>query len=175
MKIFRPVLQIYKKILMAFSRKQRNANPVIVKQKAAINRRKPGYNGFFGTPEGIRTPDTRLRRAVLCPAELLARVQFLFVSVTPVVENPPNVRRRTLYPGEVRGHIQKIFNYEGLWGSNGSIVRRRSLYTAELRGHRKMRTVDSPAYGAQGTGSYYHSVFGGKSQLACKKLQRSSQ
>ena len=85
------------------------------------------------------------------------------------------LRRRTLYPGEVRGHIQKIFNYEGLWGSNGSIVRRRSLYTAELRGHRKMRTVDSPAYGAQGTGSYYHSVFGGKSQLACKKLQRSSQ
>ena len=123
MKIFRPVLQIYKKILMAFSRKQRNANPVIVKQKAAINRRKPGYNGFFGTPEGIRTPDTRLRRAVLCPAELLARVQFLFVSVTPVVENPPNVRRRTLYPGEVRGHIQKIFHYEGLQGSNGSIVR----------------------------------------------------
>ena len=135
MKIFRPVLQIYKKILMAFSRKQRNANPVIVKQKAVINRRKPGYNGFFGTPEGIRTPDTRLRRAVLCPAELLARVQFLFVSVTPVVENPPNVRRRTLYPGEVRGHIQKIFHYEGLQGSNGSIVRRRTLYPGEVRGH----------------------------------------
>ena len=66
MKIFRPVLQIYKKILMAFSRKQRNANPVIVKQKAVINRRKPGYNGFFGTPEGIRTPDTRLR-SMVCP------------------------------------------------------------------------------------------------------------
>jgi len=66
MKIFRPVLQIYKKILMAFSRKQRNANPVIVKQKAVINRRKPGYNGFFGTPEGIRTPDTRLRRWTQC-------------------------------------------------------------------------------------------------------------
>ena len=85
------------------------------------------------------------------------------------------LRRRTLYPGEVRGHIQKIFNYEGLQDSNGSIVRRRSLYTAELRGHRKIRTADSPAYRAQGTGSYYHSVFGGKSQLACKKLQRSSQ
>jgi len=50
-------------------------------------------------------------------------VQFLFVSVTPAVENPPNVRRRTLYPGEVWGHIQKIFHYEGLQGSNGSIVR----------------------------------------------------
>ena len=206
MKIFRPVLQIYKKIVTAFPREQGNAALVKLKQKAAINREKPGYNGNFGTPEGIRTPDTRLRRAVLCPAELLAHMQFLFVSVTPAVENPPNVRRRTLYPGEVRGHIQKIFNfaglqdsndsifrrrtlypgevrghiqkifnYEGLWGSNGSIVRRRPLYTAELRGHRKMRTVDSPAYGAQGTGSYYHSVFGGKSQLACKKLQRSSQ
>ena len=107
MKIFRPVLQIYKKILMAFSRKQRNANPVIVKQKAAINRRKPGYNGFFGTPEGIRTPDTRLRRAVLCPAELLARMQFLFVSVTPAVENPPDVRRRPLYTTELRGRMEK--------------------------------------------------------------------
>ena len=63
-----------------------------MKQKAAINRRKPGYNGFFGTPEGIRTPDTRLRRAVLCPAELLAHMQFLFISVTPAVENPPDVR-----------------------------------------------------------------------------------
>ena len=94
---------------MAFSRKQRNAIPVIAKQIAAINRRKPDYSGYFGTPEGIRTPDTRLRRAVLCPAELLARIQFLFVSVTPAVENPPNVRRRTLYPGEVRGHEPKYF------------------------------------------------------------------
>lgn len=107
---------------MAFSRIQRNVIPVIVKQIAAINRRKPDYSGYFGTPEGIRTPDTRLRRAVLCPAELLAHMQFLFISVTPAVENPPDVRRRTLYPGEVRGHIQKIFNYEGLRGSNGSIV-----------------------------------------------------
>lgn len=102
MKIFRPILQICKKKLMAFSRKQRNAIPVIVKQIAAINRRKADYSGYFGTPEGIRTPDTRLRRAVLCPAELLARIQFLFVSVTPVVENPPNVRRRMLYPAELR-------------------------------------------------------------------------
>lgn len=39
---------------------------------------------------------------MLCPAELLARIQFLFVSVTPVVENPPNVRRRMLYPAELR-------------------------------------------------------------------------
>lgn len=87
---------------MAFSRKQRNAIPVIAKQIAAINRIKPEYSGYFGTPEGIRTPDTRLRRAVLCPAELLARMQFLFVSVTPAVENPPNVRRRPLYPKQQR-------------------------------------------------------------------------
>ena len=73
-----------------------------------------------------------LRRAVLCPAELLARVQFLFVSVTPVVENPPNVRRRTLYPGEVRGHIHKLFSYTRLRDSNGSIVRRAVLCPAEL-------------------------------------------
>lgn len=46
---------------MAFSRKQRNAIPVIAKQIAAINRRKPDYSGYFGTPEGIRTPDARLR------------------------------------------------------------------------------------------------------------------
>ena len=78
---------------------------------------------------------------MLCPAELLARMQFLFVSVTPAVENPPNVRRRTLYPGEVRGHIQKIFNFAGLWGSNGSIVRRRSLYTTELRGYMGIRPM----------------------------------
>ena len=109
MKIFRPILQIYKKILMAFLREQRNAVPVIAKQIAAINRRKPDYSGYFGTPEGIRTPDTRLRRAVLCPAELLAHMQFLFVSVTPAVENPPNVRRRTLYPAELQAHMK-------LWG-----------------------------------------------------------
>ena len=30
------------------------------------------YSRHIGTPEGIRTPDTRLRRAVLYPAELLA-------------------------------------------------------------------------------------------------------
>ena len=106
MKIFRPILQIYKKILMAFLREQRNAVPVIAKQIAAINRRKPDYSGYFGTPEGIRTPDTRLRRAVLCPAELLAHMQFLFVSVTPAVENPPNVRRRTLYPAELRTRME---------------------------------------------------------------------
>ena len=141
MKIFRPVLQIYKKIVTAFPREQGNAALVKLKQKAAINREKPGYNGNFGTPEGIRTPDTRLRRAVLCPAELLAHMQFLFVSVTPAVENPPNVRRRTLYPGEVRGHIQKIFNFAGLRGSNGSIVRRRSLYTTELRGYMGIRPM----------------------------------
>ena len=135
MKIFRPILQIYKKILMAFLREQRNAVPVIAKQIAAINRRKPDYSGYFGTPEGIRTPDTRLRRAVLCPAELLARIQFLFVSVTPAVENPPNVRRRTLYPGEVRGHIQNLFNYTRLRNSNGSIVRRGALYPIELLAH----------------------------------------
>ena len=29
------------------------------------------YNHHNGVPEGIRTPDTRLRRAVLYPAELL--------------------------------------------------------------------------------------------------------
>ena len=32
----------------------------------------PPYSLEFGTPEGTRTPDTRLRRAVLYPAELLA-------------------------------------------------------------------------------------------------------
>ncbi len=95
---------------------------------------KPDYSGYFGTPEGIRTPDTRLRRAVLCPAELLARVQFLFVSVTPAVENPPNVRRRPLYPTELRGLIQKIFTFTGLQDSNDSIFRRRPLYTTELQG-----------------------------------------
>ena len=93
---------------MAFLREQRNAVPVIAKQIAAINRRKPDYSGYFGTPEGIRTPDTRLRRAVLCPAELLAHMQFLFVSVTPAVENPPNVRRRPLYPTELRGTYTEI-------------------------------------------------------------------
>ena len=30
-----------------------------------------------GTPEGIRTPDTRLRRAVLYPAELLVHILFI--------------------------------------------------------------------------------------------------
>jgi len=35
---------------------------------------------------------------VLCPAELLAHMQFLFVSVTPAVENPPNVRRKKACP-----------------------------------------------------------------------------
>ena len=113
MKIFRPILQIYKKIMMAFSREQENAVPVIVKQIAAINRRKPDYSGYFGTPEGIRTPDTRLRRAVLCPAELLARMQFLFVSVTPAGERPPNARRRPLYPTELRGLIQGSFCLTG--------------------------------------------------------------
>ena len=88
-----------------------NAIPVIAKQIAAINRRKPEYSGYFGTPEGIRTPDTRLRRAVLCPAELLARMQFLFVSVTPAVENPPNVRRRVLYPAELLRLISNLFNF----------------------------------------------------------------
>lgn len=73
-----------------------------------------------------------LRRAVLCPAELLAHMQFLFVSVTPAVENPPNVRRRPLYPTELRGHIQKIFNFTGLQDSNDSIFRRAVLYPAEL-------------------------------------------
>lgn len=45
---------------------------------------------------------------MLCPAELLAHMQFLFVSVTPAVENPPNVRRRPLYPTELRGHNSVI-------------------------------------------------------------------
>ena len=115
MKIFRPILQIYKKIMMAFSREQGNAVPVIAKQIAAINRRKPDYSGYFGTPEGIRTPDTRLRRAVLCPAELLARIQFLFVSVTPAVENPPNVRRRSLYTTELQGHMQNYSIVQFRW------------------------------------------------------------
>ena len=43
---------------------------------------------------------------MLCPAELLAHMQFLFVSVTPAVENPPNVRRRTLYPAELPGQVR---------------------------------------------------------------------
>ena len=60
---------------------------------------------------------------MLCPAELLAHIQFLFVSVTPAVENPPNVRRRTLYPGEVRGLIQRIFHFTRLLDSNDSIFR----------------------------------------------------
>jgi len=59
-------------------------------------------------------------------------MQFLFVSVTPAVENPPNVRRRPLYPTELRGLIQKIFNFAGLQDSNGSIVRRAVLGPAEL-------------------------------------------
>ena len=105
MKIFRPILQICKKILMAFSRKQRNAIPVIAKQIAAINRRKPDYSGYFGTPEGIRTPDARLRRGALCPGELLARIQFLFVSVTPAV------RTRQMLEGGRSIHL----SYGGLW------------------------------------------------------------
>ena len=36
----------------------------------------------FGAPEGIRTPDTRLRRAVLYPAELQAQTEQ-FVSLAP--------------------------------------------------------------------------------------------
>ena len=124
---------------MAFSREQGNAVPVIVKQIAAINRRKPDYSGYFGTPEGIRTPDTRLRRAVLCPAELLARIQFLFVSVTPAVENPPNVRRRTLYPGEVRGRVEEIFSFAASADRGLPDVRRRTLYPGEVRGHSIMR------------------------------------
>ena len=35
----------------------------------------------YGTPEGIRTPDTRLRRAVLYPAELLAHIGLLHPSI----------------------------------------------------------------------------------------------
>ena len=31
---------------------------------------------YTGTPEGTRTPDTRLRRAVLYPAELLAHIAY---------------------------------------------------------------------------------------------------
>ena len=76
MKIFRPILQIYKKILMAFLREQRNAVPVIAKQIAAINRRKPDYSGYFGTPEGIRTSDLPLRRRSLYPAELQAHMKL---------------------------------------------------------------------------------------------------
>ena len=136
---------------------------------------KPSVLAPLAPPGRFELPTFRLGGERYYPAELrrlIHDIQF-FCNLWRAALLP--LRRRTLYPGEVRGHIQKIFNYEGLWGSNGSIVRRRSLYTAELRGHRKMRTVDSPAYGAQGTGSYYHSVFGGKSQLACKKLQRSSQ
>ena len=34
----------------------------------------------YGTPEGIRTPDTRLRRAVLYPAELLAHNSLILVN-----------------------------------------------------------------------------------------------
>ena len=135
MKIFRPILQTYNKIFVAFLRKQRNTVPVIVKQIAAINRRKPDYSGYFGTPEGNRTPSLTLRRGALYPIELLAHMQFLFVSVTPAVENPPNVRRRPLYPTELRGLIQKIFNFAGLQDSNDSIFRRRTLYPGEVRGH----------------------------------------
>ena len=36
---------------------------------------------FFGAPEEIRTPDTRLRRAVLYPAELQAHTEFLAVCI----------------------------------------------------------------------------------------------
>ena len=117
MKIFRPILQIYKKIMMAFSREQGNAVPVIAKQIAAINRRKPDYSGYFGTPEGIRTPDTRLRRAVLCPAELLAHMQFLFVSVTPAVENPPNVRSTAFLLVRYTHHNFPLFliRYDIVW------------------------------------------------------------
>ena len=64
---------------MAFSRKQRNAIPVIVKQIAAINRRKADYSGYFGTPEGIRTPDTRLRsslRNVVASGSIILTVAF---------------------------------------------------------------------------------------------------
>ena len=33
------------------------------------------YNSRYGAPEGTRTPDTRLRRPVLCPAELQAHIE----------------------------------------------------------------------------------------------------
>ena len=32
------------------------------------------HHGFYGVPEGIRTPDPRLRRAMLYPAELQAQI-----------------------------------------------------------------------------------------------------
>ena len=73
-----------------------------------------GY-ALNGTLEGIRTPDTRLRRAVLYPAELLARMQFLFVSVTPAIETPPNVRRRSLYTTDLQGHMQKYSIVQFRW------------------------------------------------------------
>ena len=44
------------------------------KQTAAMILRKTDHSGCFGTPEGIRTPDPLLRREVLYPAELLARI-----------------------------------------------------------------------------------------------------
>lgn len=34
------------------------------------------FNGFFGVPEGIRTPDLRIRSPLLYPAELLAQTVF---------------------------------------------------------------------------------------------------
>lgn len=43
---------------------------------------------------------------MLCPAELLAHMQFLFVSVTPAVENPPDVRKLALYPTELQRPIR---------------------------------------------------------------------
>ena len=52
---------------------------------------------------------------MLCPAELLARMQFLFVSVTPAVENPPDVRRRPLYPIEPLVHEQKRWTSQAEW------------------------------------------------------------
>ena len=59
-----------------FPREQRNTIPVIVKQIAAINRRKPDYNSYFGTPEGNRTPSLTLRRGALYPIELLAHMNL---------------------------------------------------------------------------------------------------
>ena len=78
---------------------------------------------------------------MLCPAELLARMQFLFVSVTPAVENPPNVRRAVLCPAELLARIQFLFVSVTPAVENPPNVRRRSLYTTELQGYMRFYFV----------------------------------
>ena len=84
--IFRgvPPISKVKRAIVSFSRQAlpdreiSYPNPVLLTQKGStlktlINKKPPsGVISFIGAPGGSRTPDTRLRKPVLYPAELQA-------------------------------------------------------------------------------------------------------